>query len=91
MENMEEKLKVGSKVEIISNIPFQLKKKPKPLLGTVAAIDGFYILVRPKYQRYECEFYRNELKLVVHPEDIRSTKGLLALAEDGNEMTYKAD
>ena len=66
---MEEKLKVGSKVEIISNIPFQLKKKPKPLLGTVTAIDGFYILVRPKYQRYECEFYRNELKRIDDGKD----------------------
>ena len=61
---MSHKLKVGSKVEIIGNIPFQLKKNPKPRLGTVTAIDGSYILVRPKYQRYECEFYPGELRLI---------------------------
>ena len=55
-------LKVGNKVEIIGNIPFQLKDKPKPLLGTVCSINGLYILVKPKYRRYECEFYPGELK-----------------------------
>ena len=43
--------KVGDVVEIISNIPFQLKDEPKPLLGTVTSVDGSYILVRPKYKR----------------------------------------
>ncbi len=56
--------KVGDVVEIIGNIPFQLKDEPKPLLGTVTSVDGSYILVRPKYRRYECEFYPSELKIV---------------------------
>ena len=56
------RFEVEDKVEIIANIPFQLKNKPKPLLGTITAIDGDYILVRPKYQRYECEFYTSELR-----------------------------
>lgn len=55
-------MKEGDKVEIVGNIPFQLKDKPRPLLGTITNIDGHYILVRPKYQRYECEFYICELK-----------------------------
>lgn len=57
-------MEIGNKVEIIGNIPFQLKDKPKPLLGTITNIDGAYILVRPKYQRYECEFYPCELKIM---------------------------
>lgn len=61
---MQRRFKVGDKVEIVGNIPFQLKDKPKPLLGTITNIDGGYILVRPKYQRYECEFYRGELRYV---------------------------
>ena len=57
-------MKKGDKVEIIGNIPFQLKDKPRPLLGTVTNVDGSYILVKPKYQRYVCEFYPNELKKI---------------------------
>ena len=56
------KFYVGDKVEIIGNIPFYLKDKPRPLLGTITEIDGAYILVRPKYQRWEAEFYPGELK-----------------------------
>lgn len=58
--------KVGDKVEIIGNIPFQFKDSPRPLLGTITNINGLYILVRPKYRRYECEFYPNELKKLIH-------------------------
>ena len=61
---MQRRLKVGDKVEIIANIPFHLKDNPKPLLGTITNIDGAYILVKPKYQRYECEFYSVELHYV---------------------------
>jgi len=60
-----ERIKVGTIVEIIANIPFQLKDKPRPLLGRITAIDGYYVLVKPKYQRYECEFYPNELKVFI--------------------------
>lgn len=56
--------KVGDVVEIVGNIPFHLKDKPKPLLGRITNIDGEYILVKPKYQRYVGEFYRCELKYV---------------------------
>lgn len=55
-------LKVGDRVEIVGNIPFPLKQKARPLLGKITSIDGDYILVKPKYQRYECEFYPCELK-----------------------------
>ena len=57
-------LRVGDTVEIVGNIPFQLRNKPKPLLGKIVNIDGAYILVRPKYRRYECEFYSGELRYV---------------------------
>jgi hypothetical protein len=57
----ERNFKKGQKVEIVGNIPFELKNKPKPLLGTVTEVDGAYILVRPKYSRMVAEFYPNEL------------------------------
>lgn len=57
-------MKIGDKVEIIGNIPFQLKDKPRPLLGRIVGIDGSYILVKPKWQRHNCEFYPNELKIL---------------------------
>ncbi|MBC8051884.1 MAG: hypothetical protein H7Y13_02350 [Sphingobacteriaceae bacterium] len=56
-------MKKGDQVEIRGNIPFQLKDKPKPLLGRITNVNGFYVLVRPRYQRYICEFYKNELRL----------------------------
>ena len=64
MKNTKRRLRVGDTVEIIGNITFQLKDKPKPLLGKITNIDGSYILVKPKYQRYEREFYSGELKYV---------------------------
>ena len=57
------KLKKGSQVEIIGNIPFPLKYKPRPLLGRVTNVNGAYIIVKPRYQRWEAEFYPGELKL----------------------------
>lgn len=54
----------GDKVEIVGNIPIQFRNKPRPLLGTVTNVDGAYILVKPKYHRYECEFYPGELKTI---------------------------
>lgn len=60
----QKKLKAGVKVEIIGNIPFYLKDKPKPLLGTITNVNGAYILVKPKYQRWEAEFYPSELKII---------------------------
>lgn len=56
--------KKGDKVEIIGNIPFVLKDKPLPLLGKVTHVDGFYISVKPLYQRWEGEWYYNELRHV---------------------------
>lgn len=58
------KFKVGDRVEIIGNIPFQLHKEPPPFLGKITDINGAYIYVRPKYKRYICEFYSCELKLI---------------------------
>jgi hypothetical protein len=57
-------IKVGDKVEIIGNIPYPLQNKERPLLGRVTAVDGLYILVKPKYQRWESEFYPGELKKI---------------------------
>lgn len=57
--------KSGDKVEIVGNIPFQLKDKPKPLLGRVISVDGFYVYVKPLWQRWEGEWYKNELRLYV--------------------------
>ena len=61
---MRKAIKKEDKIEIIGNIPFQLKNKPRPLLGRVTNVDGHYVLVKPRYQRYECEFYPCELKLL---------------------------
>lgn len=55
---------VGDKVQIIGNIPFHLKKKDPPYYGRITEIDGWYIYVKPHYQRWEGEFYSNELKLI---------------------------
>jgi hypothetical protein len=55
------RFRVGDIIEIIGNIPFDLKNNPSPILGRIISIDGFYIYVRPKYQRYVCEFYANEI------------------------------
>ena len=60
----QKKLRAGVKVEIIGNIPFHLKDKPRPLLGIITNVNGAYILVKPKYQRWEAEFYPNELKII---------------------------
>ncbi len=57
-------LAIGDKVEITGNIPHQLKDKSRPLLGRITGIDGYYILVKPLWQKYTCEFYPNELKKV---------------------------
>jgi hypothetical protein len=61
----ETQFKKGDKVEIVGNIPFPLKGAPRPLLGTVVHVDGFYIDVRPRYKRWIAEFYGNELKLII--------------------------
>jgi hypothetical protein len=61
-KNKKKPFKRGDKVEIIGNIPFQLRNDPRPILGTVTSVDGAYILVKPKYKRHEAEFYPNELK-----------------------------
>jgi hypothetical protein len=52
---------VGDIIEIISNIPYNLKDKPRPILGKIISIDGWYVMVKPKYQRYICECYQNEI------------------------------
>lgn len=47
--------KKGDRVEIVGNIPFTLKDKPRPLLGRVTHVDGGYIYVKPLWQRWEGE------------------------------------
>lgn len=57
------KLSVGDKVEILRlDIGTALQKKAKPLYGRVMSIDGYYIMVKPRYQRYIIELYPNEIK-----------------------------
>ena len=43
------------------NIPYALKDKPRPIIGKVTKVDGEYVLVRPKYHKWEAEFYHSEL------------------------------
>jgi len=57
--------KKGDVVEIVGNIPFVLKNKPRPLIGKVTNVDGFYIYVKPIYQRWEGEWYSSELRHVL--------------------------
>jgi hypothetical protein len=59
---MDKFFRKGDKVEIIGNIPFVLKDKPRPLLGRITFIDGAYIYVKPLGQRWEGEWYPCELK-----------------------------
>ena len=61
---MRRTFKKGDKIEILSNLPVELKNKPKPILGRVVSVDGYYIYVKPKYQRFEMECYSGELKLI---------------------------
>ena len=63
----------GDKVEIISNITFDLANGSKPILGTVINVDGFYVIVKPRYKRYSCEFYANEIR---HYKDIKVERKL---------------
>jgi len=67
------KFKKGDIVEIVSNIPFDLLNKVTPIIGTIIDIDEFYILVKPKYKRYACEFYANEIR---HYKDIKKERKL---------------
>ncbi len=57
--------KKGDKVKIVRrDIGSYLSSKPKPLLGTVTNVNGFYVMVRPKYQRFEIELYPNEIVIL---------------------------
>ena len=58
----------GTKVEIIGNIPLQLKNNPRPIYATVMGVDGMYISVKPKNKQYMCEFYPTEIKKVSKEE-----------------------
>lgn len=59
-------MRKGDKVEIVGNtITFIKQGKTPPFLGTVVSVDGKYVIVKPKYQRWEGEWYRNELKLIL--------------------------
>jgi hypothetical protein len=56
-------MKKGDKVEILSNKPKEFAHI-NPWYGTIVDVDGHYVLVRPKYQRWEGEWYKNELRLI---------------------------
>jgi hypothetical protein len=61
-------LRVKDKVEITGNIPFMLKDKPRPIMGTVTKVDGFLVMVKPKGCRWEVELLDNEVRLPGAPE-----------------------
>ena len=55
----------GDKVEIVGNtIVFIKEGKLPPFLGRIISVDGGYIMVKPKYQRWVGQWYVNELKLI---------------------------
>jgi hypothetical protein len=59
--------KVGDKVEILVRIRLLQDSETSPFkrqFGTITNINGAYILVRPKWRRWETECYPNELKLI---------------------------
>ena len=66
--------KKGDIVEIIGNIPCDLKNKKTTLIGTVTSIDGYYIMVRPKYKKWIAEFYPGELDHYVDIKKVRKLK-----------------
>lgn len=57
-------MRKGDKVEITANIPFPLRNRPRPILGTCINVNGAYVLVRPKYQRFLVDLLDNEVKLI---------------------------
>lgn len=57
-------MKKGDRVYIMSNIPFTLRHRKKPVTGRVISVDGYYVIVRPSWCRWEGEWYKNELKKI---------------------------
>ncbi len=57
-------MKAGDKVEITGNIPFPLKGKSRPILGTVIDVDGAYVFVKPRYRKWVVELLENEVRLI---------------------------
>lgn len=76
----------GDKVEIVGNIPFHLKKIPRPLLGTVTHVNGGYILVKPRYKKWEAEFYSNELRYLDKETYIKLVNDLRSIKQ-GKDLT----
>lgn len=68
------KFNKGDIVEIIGNIPFDLRNEKKPLIGTVTNIDGYYIMVRPKNKKWFAEFYPGELEHYIDIKKVRRLK-----------------
>lgn len=65
----------GEKVEIIGNLGKEFDNKPRPIYGKVISQNGFYVLVKPRYQRWVGEWYANELKHIEYdPIHIRKLK-----------------
>lgn len=56
-------MKPGDRVEMLSNLSKEELKMKKPRIGFVDAVDGSYILVRPRWKKYQIDFLRNEVKL----------------------------
>lgn len=58
-------MKIGDRVEMLSNLSKEELKMKKPRIGFVEAVNGDYILVRPRYKKYQIDFLRNEVKLYI--------------------------
>ena len=53
---------VGERVEVPErNIPKELKKTKRPLVGKIISLDSQYITVKFRKTKITAEFYRNEL------------------------------
>jgi hypothetical protein len=79
-------MKVGDKVEILPIVaslqPDECKnnglvvRKKYNQYGTIISINGEYIIVKPKYRKWEIECYENELKIITEEQfkSLKSTK-----------------
>lgn len=57
------KVKVGDKVAIVRQDIFALNDvQGDKRVGTIKSIDGAYIMVKPRYRRWEIELYGCEIQ-----------------------------
>ena len=66
-------LKKRDIVKIVKNIPQQYIDKPKPILGEVSNVDGYYVTVKFQNPKFEMEFLAKEVEF--YRENMFITKG----------------